>query len=196
MRLLRKLYDWVLHWADTPYGIWVLFALAFSESSFFPIPPDVLLIALCIARPDRALFYAFISTVGSITGGIFGYLIGHFLFKEVGQPIIELYGAMDKYLWIQDKFETYDFVSIFAAALTPIPYKVFTIAAGAFKINFWIFLAASVMGRATRFFIVGGLIRICGERIKGFIDRYFNLCTVIFTILLIVGFIVLKYVLN
>jgi membrane protein YqaA with SNARE-associated domain len=196
MKALRRLYDWVLHWADTPYGTPALFLLAFSESSFFPIPPDVLLIALGIARPRRALYFALVASVGSVVGGVLGYLIGLYGFDAVGRPIIEFYGAMDKYLWIQERFETYDFLTIWSAGFTPIPYKVFTISAGAFKINFWVFLIASVTSRSARFFIVGGLIRKYGMRIKDTIDRYFNLCTIIFTVLLVLGFVIVKLVLH
>ncbi|MFQ6103378.1 MAG: YqaA family protein [Candidatus Glassbacteria bacterium] len=193
MKIVRSLYDWVLHWADTPYGVVALFLLAFSESSFFPVPPDVLLIALSISKPGKAIFYALITTIGSILGGMLGYTIGEFGFESIGQPIIEWYGAMDSYHRVRVLFEQYDAWAIGIAGFTPIPYKVFTISAGAFKINFWVFLAASAVSRAARFFLVGGLIRIFGNKIREYIDRYFNLFTIIFVILLVLGFVVVRY---
>jgi membrane protein YqaA with SNARE-associated domain len=191
--VLRKLYDWVLHWARTPYGTWALFILAFCESSFFPIPPDVLLIALCVALPKRAFQYAFVCTAGSILGGILGYYIGWQFMASVGNAIIELYGLTDKYEYIQHLYKTYDAWAVGIAGLTPIPYKVFTITAGAFEINFVIFVLASAVSRALRFFFVGGLIYIFGPTIQSFIDRYFNALAVSFVVLLILGFVAIKY---
>ncbi|MBW1696522.1 MAG: DedA family protein [Deltaproteobacteria bacterium] len=190
--MLRKLYDWVLHWAETSYGSWALFVLAFCESSFFPIPPDVLLIALAIAVPGNALRYALICSAGSVLGGCFGYIIGWQFMASIGERIIEFYGLMDKYQHIQDLYMKYDAWAIGIAGFTPIPYKVFTISAGAFKINFSVFVLASVLSRSARFFLVGGMIYIFGPRIQRFIDRYFDLLAVAFVILLVAGFMVVK----
>jgi len=190
--VLRKLYDWVLHWAETSYGSWALFVLAFCESSFFPIPPDVLLIALAIAVPGNALRYALICSAGSVLGGCFGYIIGWQFMASIGERIIEFYGLMDKYQHIQDLYMKYDAWAIGIAGFTPIPYKVFTISAGAFKINFSVFVLASVLSRSARFFLVGGMIYIFGPRIQRFIDRYFDLLAVAFVILLVAGFMVVK----
>jgi membrane protein YqaA with SNARE-associated domain len=190
--MLRRLYDWVLHWAETPYGSWALFLLAFSESSFFPIPPDVLLIALAVAVPKRSLTFALISSIGSVLGGCFGYLIGWQFMQGVGEKIIAFYGLADKIDYIGALYRTYDAWAIGIAGFTPIPYKVFTIAAGMFQINFGVFVLASLFSRSARFFIVGGLIYVFGPRIQRFIDRYFNVLAVAFTVLLIGSFVVLK----
>lgn len=193
--MLRRLYDWVLHWAETPYSTWALFLLSFAEASFFPIPPDVLLIALAVAKPAKAFKYAFVCSVGSILGGCLGYLIGYGFMAGVGQKIVELYGFSDKVAYIGSLYQQYDAWAVGIAGFTPIPYKVFTIAAGMFKINFSVFVLTSLVSRSARFFIVGGLIFLFGPSIQGFIDRYFNLLAVVFVILLVLGFILIKYVL-
>ncbi|MBU0543847.1 MAG: DedA family protein [Proteobacteria bacterium] len=191
--MLRRMYDWVIRWAETPYGDWALFAIAFSEASFFPIPPDILLIALGIAIPKKSFRYALLCSVGSVLGGCFGYLIGWQFMAGFGDKIINLYGFGDKYSYIQDLFIKYDAWAIGIAGFTPIPYKIFTIAAGAFKIDFIIFLIASAISRSARFFAVGGLIYYFGPMIQGFINRYFNILAVVFTILLVAGFVIIKY---
>jgi membrane protein YqaA with SNARE-associated domain len=190
--MLRGLYDWVLHWAATPYGTWALFLLALSESSFFPIPPDVLLIALAVAIPEKSFKYALICSVGSVLGGCLGYLIGWQFMTSIGERIISFYGLNQKVAYIAELYSTYDAWAIGIAGFTPIPYKVFTISAGAFKINFWVFLLASIVSRSARFFLVGGLIYIFGSQIKSFIDRYFDLLAIAFTVLLVVGFVIIK----
>ncbi len=192
--IIRRLYDWVLHWAETPYGTLALILLAFSESSFFPIPPDVLLIALAISIPRRSLFYAFIATMSSVTGGILGYYIGSGLMQVVGYKIIQFYHAEELFIQLSDTFNQYNFWAVLVAAITPIPYKVFTIAAGATNANFGVFMMASILGRSFRFFAVGTLIFLFGERIKNFIDKYFNLLSILFMVLLIGGFLLIKYV--
>lgn len=191
--MLRRLYDWVLHWAATPYGTWALFLLAFAESSFFPIPPDVLLIALCVARPDRSFKYALVCAVGSILGGGLGYLIGWQFMASVGNRIVAFYGLTDKVAYIENLYHAYDAWAVGIAGFTPIPYKLFTIAAGMFNINFVVFMLASMVSRSARFFLVGGLIYLFGPRIQRFIDRYFDLLAVSFTILLVAGFVLIKY---
>jgi len=196
MKIHRRLFDWVMHWAETPYGTWALFLLAFSESSFFPIPPDLLLIALCISKPRRSFYYALITSLASITGGMLGYAIGHFGYETLGRPIVELYSAQNSWDKVKVLFETYDAWAIGIAGFTPIPYKIFTIASGAFKINFWVFIAASIIGRSARFFLVGGLIRAFGPKIKEYLDKYFNLLSILFVILLVLGFVVVKFVLK
>jgi len=191
--MLRKLYDWVLHWAETPYGSWALFILAFAESSFFPLPPDVLLIALAISIPAKAFRYALICSAGSVLGGIAGYVIGYQFMDLVGFRILNFYGLMEKYDIISDLYGRYNAWAVGIAGFTPVPYKVFTISAGAFKINFPVFLMASVVSRSARFFLVGWLIYKFGAEIRSFIDRYFNILAVVFTILLIGGFILIKW---
>lgn len=191
--MFRRLYNWVLHWADTPYGTWALFLLAFAESSFFPIPPDILLIALCVARPERSFRYALVSSVGSVLGGCLGYLIGWQFMASLGNRIVDFYGLTDKVVYIETLYRTYDAWAVGIAGFTPIPYKVFTIAAGMFKINFIVFVLASLVSRSARFFIVGGLIYLFGPRIQRFIDRYFDILAVSFTVLLVGGFVLIKY---
>ena len=191
--MLRRLYDWVLHWAATPYGTWALFLLSFAESSFFPIPPDVLLIAMCVARPERSFKYALICSVGSVLGGCLGYLIGWQFMASLGSRIVEFYGLSDKVAYIETLYNTYDAWAVGIAGFTPIPYKVFTISAGMFKINFTVFVLASMASRSARFFLVGGLIYLFGPRIQRFIDRYFDLLAVTFTVLLVGSFILVKY---
>jgi len=193
--MLRRLYDWVLHWADTPYGAWALFLLAFCESSFFPIPPDILLIALAVAAPGKSIRYALVCSAGSVLGGCFGYLIGWRFMETIGNRIILFYDFGDKFEYIKDLYQSYDAWAVAVAGFTPIPYKVFTISAGAFHINFPVFLLASLLSRSARFFLVGGLIYKFGPRIQSFIEKYFNMLAVAFTVLLIAGFIVIKYLL-
>jgi len=192
--MFRRLYGWVLHWAETPYGAWALFLLAFAESSFFPIPPDPLLIALAVARPKSALKFALVCSIGSVLGGCFGYLIGWQFMATIGDRIVALYGLTEKVAYIEAMYNQYDAWAVGIAGFTPIPYKVFTIAAGAFKINFPVFVIASMLSRSARFFIVGGLIRVFGDKIQAFIEKYFDILAVAFVILLIGGFVVIKYV--
>ena len=190
--MLRRLYDWILHWAKTPYGSWALFVLAFCESSFFPVPPDILLIALSVSIPKKSFKYALICTAGSLMGGCLGYLIGWQFMISVGEKIIQLYGLTHKMQYIKDLYMQYDAWAIGIAGFTPIPYKVFTISAGAFDINFTVFLIASAVSRAARFFLVGGLIYIFGPKIQAFIDKYFNILAIAFVVLLVAGFAIIK----
>ena len=205
MNILRKLYDWVLHWADTPYGPLALFVLAFSESSFFPIPPDVLLIALILGNPRKAFRFALICSIASIVGGVFGYFIGYRLWWSspgVYSPVADFFfnhiPGFTHQLFdiIRQKYELYSFWIVFTAGFTPIPYKVITISAGAFNINFPLFLIASAISRTARFFLVSALLWKFGPPIKKFIDKYFNLLSIAFVVLLILGFVVIKYVLH
>lgn len=196
MMLLKRLYDWVLHWAETPYGAPALFLLAFAESSFFPIPPDVLLLALCISVPRRSFRFALIAAIGSVVGGIVGYGIG-----------IGFWNVADDYFYsyvpgfteaafshVQDLFSRYDFWVVFTAGFTPIPYKVITIGAGVFKIDFPVFLLASAVSRSLRFYLVGWLIYHFGSVMRDFVEKYFNILTIVFTILLLGGFLILKHI--
>ena len=190
--MLRRLYSWVLHWAKTPYGSWALFLLALSESSFFPVPPDVLLIALAVSIPKKSFKYALICTAGSLIGGCLGYLIGWQFMITVGEKIIQFYGLTHKMQYIKDLYMQYDAWAIGIAGFTPIPYKVFTISAGAFDINFTVFIIASAISRAARFFLVAWLIYLFGPKIKTFIDKYFNILAITFVVLLVAGFAIIK----
>ena len=193
--MVRKLYDWVLHWAETPYGSWALFLIAFAESSFFPVPPDILLIALAISVPLKSFKYGLICLAGSILGGIAGYGIGFFGYEAIGAPIVEFYNGQELMNVLKQKYDTYGFWGVLSAALTPIPYKIFTISSGFFKFDFIQFLSASIIGRAIRFMLVAFLIYKFGAIIKGFIDKYFNILAMLFLILLVGGFILIKYLL-
>jgi len=192
---IRRLYDWVLHWAHTKYGVPALSVLAFAEASFFPIPPDPLLLALAVGRSEKALRFAFYTSLFSVLGGIVGYAIGTFFMDTIGFRILEFYGAMGSYETIKHLYQKYDAWAVGIAGFTPLPYKVFTIAAGAFDINLVVFILASAFSRSARFFIEAGLVWKFGPGIKNFIDRYFNLLSIAFVVCLIGGFFLLAIVL-
>lgn len=207
----RQLYDWVLSWGKSRHGGTALFVLSAAEASFFPVPPDALLIALCMGAHKRWVKFALICSVGSILGGALGYLIGWGAFDLIGQKILVLIAGMsgskpESLLavaneWFNNK-EIYGMKvgawAVGIAGFTPIPYKVFTITAGFFKMSFGIFILASAISRSLRFFVVAGVIGLLfdkyGTRIEKFIDRYFNLLAVAFAILLVGGFMVIKLV--
>ena len=190
--IVRRSYDWVLHWAETPYGAPALFILAFTESSFFPIPPDVLLIALAIGATSKAFRFATICTVGSVLGGMLGYCIGLTFFELIGIRILDFYGVMDKFEIVREMYLRHDVWFVGIAGFTPIPYKVFTIAAGTFSMRFLPFVLISAVTRGARFFIVSALIWKFGRPIKSFIDKYFDFLSILFIVLLVLGFIILK----
>jgi len=192
---VRRLYDWVLHWADTPSGPTALAALSAAEASFFPIPPDPLLMALCLGAIKRSLRFAAIATAASVVGGIVGYLIGAGAWQALGGFFFDYVPGVtpDAFQGIQEFYERYDFWAVFLAGLTPIPYKVFTLSAGVFSINFPVFVIASILSRGLRFFAEAGLIYWKGPHISRFIDRYFNLLAWLFGALIILGFLVVKY---
>ncbi|NIQ00013.1 MAG: DedA family protein [Nitrospinaceae bacterium] len=193
MQILRKTYDWVLHWSATKYAVPALAILAFAESSFFPIPPDVLLIAMAVAVPLKAFRYAAICSVASVLGGMFGYLLGWQFMDVVGSRIVEFYHFQAQWDKIGGWYQEYNAWAVGAAGFTPLPYKVFTLAAGAFEINFPIFVLASLVSRSARFFIVAALIYRFGAPVKMFIEKYFNLLSIAFFILLALGFVAIKY---
>lgn len=204
MRPVRKLYDWVLSWSETRYGGAALFVLAFAESSFFPIPPDALLIALVLGSTAKAFKYALSCTLASVTGAFLGYAIGHFLwwtpegsFTGIAHFFFENIPGFTTEVFHQIKsmYEEYDFWIIFTAGFTPLPYKVFTVSSGAFNISLPMFFLASLVSRGARFFIVAFLIWKFGPAIKAFIDKYFNWLAISFTVLLVGGFIAIKYLL-
>ena len=190
--VLRRLYDWTVSWARTPYALVALVLVAFTEAAFFPVPPDVLLIAMALGAPDKALLYAAACTGSSVLGGVLGYGIGAFLFESVGSWIIRVFRAQRAYNRLSKGFASHSFMYIFAAALTPIPYKVFTIAAGACRIHMRALVVASVAGRGLRFFSVAALFMLFGASIERFIDRYFNVLTVALLALLVLAFIFAK----
>jgi membrane protein YqaA with SNARE-associated domain len=202
MNLLKKMYNWVLKWAETPYGPAALFILAFAESVFFPIPPDVLLIALAMGNSAKAFRFALNCTIGSVSGAFVGYAIGHFawitasgeftgfanfFFNNIPGFSVSLFSS------IKALFVEWDFWVIFTAGFTPIPYKVFTVTSGVFDINIIMFFVASIISRGARFFLVAFLIWKFGPTIKSFVERYFNLLAMGFTVVLIGGFVAIKY---
>jgi len=198
MKLFRKLYNWVLHWADTPYGPLALFLLALAESSFFPIPPDALLIALCLGAIKKSWRFALYTSVASVIGGMIGYFIGLGIWPVVDSFFFKYVPGFSESLFqrVMANYNEYGFWYVFLAGFTPIPYKVFTIASGVFKLNFFLFLLASTVSRSLRFFAVAALFRKFGPRIKGFIDKYFNLLAILFFILLFGGFLIIKYIIK
>lgn len=192
---MRRLYNWVLSWADTPYGTPALAVIAFTESSFFPIPPDVLQMALSVSKPKRSFYYATISSIFSVLGAILGWYIGYALWQSVG-PFFETYiVSQDKIDKVIGLYQANAFLAILGAAFTPIPYKVFTIAAGMCNVSIWTLLLASAIGRSARFYIVATIIYIFGPGVKDLIDRYFNLISLALFALLIGGFVIIRYVL-
>ncbi len=214
--IIRKLYDWVLHWAETPYGLTALVLISFAESSFFPIPPDVLLIALIIATPQKWWRIALACTLASVVGGIMGYGIGMFAWESIGVWIVEnlvhiqlvnIDGRLDiplpgyiissfgTVLGGEYLFQVYDIwnawiVGIFG--LTPLPYKLVTITAGVAQVNIPVFIATSIISRGARFFAVSYVLYKIGEPAKVFIDKNFNILTIAFVLLFIASFVVLK----
>lgn len=190
---IRWLYDWVLSLAERPGGAWALFLIAFAESSFFPIPPDVLLIPMAIGAPRRALWLAGLCTAGSVIGGAAGYFLGFHFYELIGRRIIEFYSMSDQYERVRLLYQEWDAIVVAIAGFTPIPYKVFTIAAGVFHLNVPTFLLASLLGRGGRFFLLGGMILWFGPSIRAFIDRYFDALAVLFVVLLVGGFLILRY---
>ena len=191
--ILRRMYDWCMIQMESPYGVWVLFAVAFAESSFFPIPPDVFLIALCIAVPTKSFRYAAICTAGSVLGGALGYGLGFWFMDSIGQSIMTMYHLADKYELVSEFYQKYDVWAVGTAGFTPIPYKLFTISAGFFQLNFPSFLLVSLVSRAARFFLVATLIWKFGAPIKKFIGKYFNILSILFMVLLVGGFFAAKF---
>jgi len=194
MKIIRYMYDWVLHWATTSYALPALFFIAFLESSFFPIPPDILLIAMTVAIPALWYRFSFVCSVASVFGGMFGYFIGYQFMDLVGHSIVEFYHFQDKFEKIGALYDEHQGWAVAAAGFTPLPYKIFTLAAGTFKIDFPTFVLASAISRSARFFLVGFIIYKFGPPIKVFIEKYFNLFSIVFFILLILGFYLLKFV--
>jgi len=191
----RRLYDWVLSWAESTWGTVALFVLAFAESSFFPIPPDPLLMALSLGKRVRSLFYAAVCSVGSVLGGIAGYAIGALAWDVVRDFAFTYLFSEAAFNEVGSYYDRYNFWVVFTAGFTPIPFKVITVSGGVFGINFPLFVLASAVSRSARFFLVAGLIYRYGEPIRSFIDRYFNTLTLIFAALLLAGFVVFQFVL-
>jgi len=201
--MLKRLYLWVLSWAETPYAQPMLFFLSFIESFIFPIPPDVLLMPLCLGDRFKALRFALIATLASVAGALVGYFIGYVLwwsepdqFSSLALWFFHYIPGFSEHQFHKVKalYEAYNFWIVLVAAFTPIPFKVITVTAGAFNVPFVLFIVAAGVGRSARFFLVAGLLRLYGSPIKQFMDRYFNLLTVLFILMLVGGFVGLKFI--
>lgn len=186
--MLRRLYDWTISLAQSPYALWALAVVAFVESSFFPIPPDVLMIPMIIARPSRAFLIAAVATVASVAGGLFGYYIGAVLMDSVGRHILEIYGKSDSFAEMSAVFNEYGAWAVVIAGVTFLPFKVVTIASGVTGLSLPVFIASSIFARAIRFFLVAALLWKFGAPIRDFIERRLGLMFVLFCILLVGGF--------
>ena len=198
MNIVKRLYDWVLSWGDSRWGWLALFLLAFAESSIFPSPPDVLLIALCLGVAARSFRYAAICLAGSVLGAMVGYAIGFFLWQTPSGEYTALADFFFQHVFSVEGFEQvsalydkYNFWIVFTAGFTPLPYKIFTVSGGLFHINFGMFVVASVVSRGLRFFLIAWLIWRFGAPIKTFIDKYFNWLAIAFTVLLIGSFLLI-----
>jgi membrane protein YqaA with SNARE-associated domain len=192
--MLRRLYDWTMRKAADERAPWALAIVSFVESSFFPIPPDVMLVPMVLSRREKAWWYATIATVASVIGGILGYAIGYYLYDAVGLPILKFYGnehALDGFkAFVRD----YGVPAVIIKGMTPIPYKVVTIAAGVGQMNLLAFIGASIVARALRFYLVAGLLYFVGEPIRAFIETRLALVTTAFVVLLVGGFIAVSYI--
>ena len=192
--MIEKLYNWTISLASHPFAMGFLAVVAFLESSIFPIPPDVLLIALVLASRDKAWIMASVCTVFSVIGGLFGYIIGFFLFVSVGDSILEFYGYQDHFSKFKSVYNDWGAWFVFAGGFTPIPYKVITIASGAFHLNLMTFLVVSILSRGMRFFLVSTLLWYFGPSIRKAIEKNLNFFAILFFAILLLGFIVAKYV--
>ncbi len=191
--MLRRLYDWVMGFAGHPHALWVLAIVSFAESSVFPIPPDVLMIPMILARPSRAWLIAGVCLVASVLGGLLGYAIGYFAFEEIGRPIFEALGKVERIEQFNEQFNDFGFWPVLIAGLTPFPYKVITIMSGWTGLPLATFIVASIVARGLRFFIVAALLWKFGAPIKAFIERQLPLMFILFCALLVGGFFVLKF---
>jgi len=191
--MIRRLYDWTIALAATPYALWALAAVAFIESSFFPIPPDILLIPMVLATPRRAWLIAGVATVSSVLGGLFGYFIGAVLFDSVGQAVFDFYGKADSVAEFNARFNEYGIWAVLIAGMTPFPYKVITIMSGWTGLSIPAFIIFSIIARGARFFMVAGLLWWFGEPIRLFIEKYLGWLFAAFLILLIGSFFLVGY---
>ncbi len=191
--MIRPLYDWTLRLADSPNALVALGIISFIESSFFPIPPDILMIPMIIARPSRAWLIATVALVTSVLGGLFGYFIGAVLFDTVGQPILDFYGKAEAEEVFAQKFNEYGAWAVLVAGVTPFPFKVITIMSGWTGLSLPVFITASILARGLRFFVVAGLLWKFGAPIRDFIEKRLGLMFTLFMVILIGGFFLVKY---
>jgi len=191
--MLRRLYDWTLSFAQSDYALMALALVAFAESSFFPIPPEVLLLPMIIARPDRAFFFAIICMIASVSGGALGYAIGAFLYDTVALPILEIYHADQKFADFAGRYNDQGHWAVLFGGLSPFPYKIITIASGATGLNFGAFLLWSVVARTVRYGLIAVLLWKFGDPIRIFIEKYLGWVFAAFLVLLVGGFYMLKF---
>ncbi|MEQ9662121.1 MAG: YqaA family protein [Parasphingopyxis sp.] len=191
--MLKRLYEWTLDKAAHPHAERWLAGISFAESSFFPIPPDAMLLPMCLSRPERAFRYAFICTVASVLGALLGYAIGYFLFETIGQPILNFYGLGEDFAGFSEQFNAQGWIIVLLAGFTPLPFKVITIAAGATMMPLYILIGAAIISRAARFFLVAALLWKFGEPVKRLIDKHFALVTTVVGILAVGGFLAIRY---
>jgi membrane protein YqaA with SNARE-associated domain len=192
--MLRRLYDWTMGLASRPNALAALGVVSFAESSFFPIPPDAMIIPMVLARPDRAWRIALVATVTSVVGGILGYAIGYYLFETLGQSLIRLYGYQAQFEAFKRAYNEWGLWIILIKGMTPIPYKLVTIASGAAAFDFPIFVLASIATRGLRFFLVAALLRRFGEPIRDFVERRLTLVATAFVLAVVGGFLIVRYV--
>lgn len=190
---LEKLRLWTLKWADSKYSSTAIFVLAFAESSFFPIPPDVLLIGILAINSKKWWYYAGICMAGSVLGGIFGYLIGWGFYEAIGQKIVDAYGLQKTVDAIGLKYSSNAFLTVFTAAFTPIPYKLITITAGLFKISLFQLIVASIIGRGARFLIIAFVLKTFGSKFNNLVIKYFNILSLFAIAIVILSFIAIKF---
>lgn len=188
--MLRRMYDWCIDAAHKPYALWILGIVSFAESSFFPVPPDVMLIPMALARPQKAWLYAGICTITSVLGGVVGYLIGAVLYDSVGQWVIHFYGYGDKVEAFRAGYAEYGAWIILLKGLTPIPYKLVTITSGFANYNIWMFIALSVVARGVRFYVVAILLNRYGVGIRETIEKRLGLWVALGVGVLVLGFII------
>ena len=191
--MFRKIYDACIAAAGKPYAAWILGTVSFVESSFFPIPPDILLIPMILARPREAWRFAAYCTLASVAGGLLGYAIGYFLFDTIGRPILEFYHAMDRYNALKAGFDQWGTWIIIIKGMTPIPYKLITIASGVAHFDLDSFIGASIISRSLRFFLVAAILWQFGDAARRFIERRLTLVTSVFAVALVGGFVALRY---
>ena len=192
--MIKNLYNKTMALAGHPQAIFLLGAVSFIEASFFPIPPDVMLIPMVLMNPSRAWLFALVATAFSVLGGIFGYIIGTFSYEHIAEPLLYSLGKEAEMLNFSNKYNEIGFWAVITAGISPIPYKVVTIMSGATNLNFAVFLGASMASRGVRFFVVAGLLHFYGHEIRDFIERYLNWVFMLFVILLVVGFIGFKLI--
>ena len=193
MNSLKRLYNWTLDKANHKNAKWYLSLISFAESSFFPIPPDLLLIPMALASKTKAIFYAFICTFSSVLGGILGYAIGYYFYNNLGIYIVEFYHLENSFSVFEDYYKEFGILIVLGAGITPFPYKFITIASGVFGLNLFLFIFVSIIGRGSRFYLIAILLYFFGEKIKLLIDKYFNILTIVFFILLIGSVYIIRF---